>query len=345
MSSALPRADPITQLPIVILEPHNRCNCRCLMCDIWLRSSTQEVSSSDIEQWLEEWRSLGVSRVMLTGGEPLMHSHLWKMCESLRSAGIGITLLSTGILLKRDATRLVQYCDHVIVSLDGPREIHNRIRNLAGAYEKLAEGVAAVRTADSSVLISGRCTVQRANCRALAATVAAAHDLGLDRISFLAADVSSEAFNRPDGWDVERTESVSLREADLPLLVAELDALEDGCRADFASGYIEETPTKLRRRLYQHSAALLGRGDFHPVDCNAPWVSTFIESDGSVRPCFFQPPLGNLRETGSLREILNSDEAILWRRGLDMGRDEICRKCVCSLQFADSETSREGCRR
>ena len=339
---ALPRVDPITQLPIVILEPHNRCNCRCVMCDIWRLSTTQEISSSDIEQWLEEWRSLGVLRVMLTGGEPLMHSHLWKMCELLHAAGIGITLLSTGILLKRDAARLVQYCDDVIVSLDGPREIHDRIRNLPGAYQKLAEGVAAVGKADPSVRIAGRCTVQRDNYRALRATVAAGHELGLDRVSFLAADVSSDAFNRPEGWDADRTQSVALRETDLPLLAAELDVLEQECQADFAGGYIEENPEKLRRRLYQYYAALLGEGDFHPVDCNAPWVSAFIESDGQVRPCFFQPPLGNLRQAGSLRAVLNSDEAIRWRQGLDTRRDEICRKCVCSLQFSGTASGREA---
>ena len=91
-----------------------------------------------------------------------------------------------------------------MVSLDGPREIHDLIRNLAGAYDKLAAGVAAVRAAGPEVALSGRCTVQRANHRDLRATVRAAHEIGLDRISFLAADVSSEAFNRPGGWEHER---------------------------------------------------------------------------------------------------------------------------------------------
>ncbi len=52
-----------------------------------------------------------------------MHSDFWTLCEILQAAEIGITVLSTGILLKRDAERLVHYCDDVIVSLDGPREV------------------------------------------------------------------------------------------------------------------------------------------------------------------------------------------------------------------------------
>src|SRR5207247_489552 len=115
-----------------------------------------------------------------------------------------------------------------------------------------------------------RCTVQRDNFRFLRATVAAAHAIGLDRISFLAADVTSEAFNRPGGWDGERIAQVALEAADLPALAAEIDALEREHADDFASGYIAEPPPKLRRRLLQYYAALSGRGDFAPNDCNAP---------------------------------------------------------------------------
>lgn len=324
-------SDPITELPIVILYPHSRCNCRCVMCDIWQVTTKREISPADLGGWLPEWRRLGVRRVVLSGGEPLMHSTLWDLCGPLQEAGIGITLLSTGLLLKRHAADVVRFCDDVVVSLDGPREVHNRIRNVPRAYEKLAEGVGAVRAAGPTVRISGRCTVQRANYQSLRATVAAAREIGLDRISFLAVDVSSEAFNRPDGWPTERAAVVALSESDPALLAAELDALEAERAVDFANGFIAESPVKLRRRLQQYFAALLGHGAFHPNDCNAPWVSTVIETDGTVRPCFFQPALGNVHAAGSLQAVLNSPEALRWRRGLDTHRDAICRKCVCSL--------------
>ena len=331
----LPRRDPITRLPILILFPHSRCNCRCLMCDIWRVTTRDELSAADIAGWLEEWRGLGVRRVVLSGGEALLHAHLWELCDHLRAVGIGITILSTGLLLRRHAAELVRRCDDVVVSLDGPRPVHDQIRNIPRAYERLAEGVAAVKRADARVLVTGRCTVQHDNFRSLRATVAAAHELGLDRISFLAADVSSEAFNRPGGWDTDRVAQVALEPDDLPLLAAELDALESECAADFADGYIAESPLKLRRRLYQYYAALLGQGDFFPNDCNAPWVSSVIESDGTVRPCFFQPPLGNIYQSGSLDAILNSPEALAWRQGLDTHRDAICRRCVCTLSLRD----------
>lgn len=330
-ATVLPRLDPIARLPILILYPHSRCNCRCLMCDIWRDRGREEISATDVAGWLAEWRTLGVQRVVLSGGEALLHSHLWDLCALLQDAGIGITVLTTGLLLARDAGKLASCCDDVVVSLDGPREVHDRIRNVPRAFDRLAEGVAALRAAGGGVAISGRCTVQRANFRELRATVAAARSLGLDRLSFLAADVSSEAFNRPGGWNPGRASEVALDRDDLPILAVELDALAVDC----TDGFLAESPAKLRRRLLQHFTALLGEGDFAPVECNAPWVSAVVEADGTVRPCFFQPPLGNLRKEGSLDAILNSPAALAWRQGLDTRTDPVCRRCVCSLALRE----------
>lgn len=338
----VPRRDPITRLPIVMLAPHSRCNCRCVMCDIWRITQKEEIAPDDLARWLPEWRALGVERVVLTGGEPLMHSDVWALCGALAAAGIGITILSTGLLLGRHAARLVRYCDDVVVSLDGPREVHDRIRSVPRAFDRLAQGVRAVKAADPAVRVTARCTVQRANFRHLRETVAAARGLGLDGVSFLAADVSTEAFNRPGGWDAERAASVAVPAAELPALAQELAAMEVECRDDFAAGFIAENPAKLQRRLYEYFAALAGAAEFPPVTCNAPWVSAVIETDGTVRPCFFQPPLGNLREAGSLDAVLNAPAAVAWRQGLDMRRDAICRRCVCSLALREAPAAATG---
>jgi MoaA/NifB/PqqE/SkfB family radical SAM enzyme len=306
------------------------------MCDIWRATTRDELAAADVARWLAEWQQLGVRRVVLSGGEALMHSRLWELCAHLREAGMGITLLSTGLLLTRHAAQVVTFCDDVIVSLDGPATVHNEIRNIPRAYEKLAAGVAAVKAADPRVTVSGRCTVQRANYRHLRAVVTAAHELGLDRISFLAADVSTDAFNRPLGWDDERVVQVALAAEDLPVLAQELDLLAAEFAADFAAGYVAEAPGKLRRRLLHYYTALAGQGEFPPVSCNAPWVSTVIEADGTVRPCFFQPPLGNIYQAPDLTSLLNAPAAVAWRQGLDTQRDAICRKCVCTLSLREA---------
>jgi Fe-coproporphyrin III synthase len=342
LAPPLPRVDPIAQLPILILYPHSRCNCRCLMCDIWRATSEDEIAPEALAGWLDEWLGLGVRRVVLSGGEALMHRQLGALCAHLRGAGIGISILSTGLLLARHAALVAEHCDDLVVSLDGPPATHDEIRNLPAAFAKLAKGIAAVRAQSAicnlqpALAITARCTIQRANFRHMRAVVRTAHELGVDRISFLAADVDSDAFNRPGGWEAERAAQVALSADELPELAAELEALEREHAADFASGFIAEPPAKLRRRIWQHFAALNGQADFAPLQCNAPWVSSVIEADGTVRPCFFQPPLGNIYRDGGLAAVINAPHAIAWRQQLDIASDPICRRCVCSLNLREA---------
>ncbi len=306
------------------------------MCDIWRSDARDQLAPDEIAHRLTEWRTLGVERVLLSGGEPLMHPRLWELCAHLRAAGIGISLLSTGLLLKRHASELVQYCDDLVVSLDGPPATHDAIRRVPRAFERLAQGVHAVadaaRLRGTTIRISARCTVQRQNYQQLRATVRAAQSLPLQHVSFLAVDVSSSAFNHQSiELESVRGEGIALETDDLPKLAHELDRLEQDQAAEFRSGFIAESPSRLRQRLYRYFAAMLGQAPFPPNRCNAPWVSAVIEADGTVKPCFFQPALGKLTPSDSLLSILNSPAARDWRAGLNVDRDRICQRCVCTL--------------
>src|SRR5438045_5969280 len=167
----------IHSLPQLILMPHSRCNCRCLMCDIWQANAMKrELSREDLLKQMPSLRKLHVQRVVLSGGEALMHQNLWLLCELLRelNPNLQITLLSTGLLLKTFAADIVRWCDEVIVSIDGSREIHNAIRRVPRAFERMAEGIAALRDQRPGYPVSARCVLQRTNFHHLPNIIAAA---------------------------------------------------------------------------------------------------------------------------------------------------------------------------
>jgi Fe-coproporphyrin III synthase len=306
------------------------------MCDIWRATGKSEIGVGEIDGWAEEWLRLGVRRLALSGGEALMHQDIEGLCRALHARGIGVTVMTTGLLLERHAGWLPRYVDDVIVSLDGPERVHNAIRNVPSAFERLKRGIAGLRSEGPQVAISGRCVVQRSNYRHLVETVGAAREIGLQRISFLAADVSSEAFNRPGGWDDDRSSSVALGVEDLSPLEYELGRMESECAAEFAEGFISESPAKLRARLLDYFRAVNGISEFPALRCNAPWVSCVIEADATVRPCFFQPAYGSLRGAEGLDSVLNSPDAIAFRQRLDVRTDPICKRCVCTLALQDA---------
>ena len=308
----------ISRLPVLVINPHSFCNCRCTMCEIWKRQIAEEISPEQFDRMLPDIAALGVEWVVFSGGEPLLDRDLFRKARVLRRQGIRTTLLSSGLLVAKYGPQIVAEFNDLIVSLDGPPEIHDEIRGVRKAFELLAEGVRAIHALAADFPVSGRCTVQRRNCGDLKRTAESARLLGLKSISFLAADLHSEAFNREAGRD-----DAALRESDLGVLDAELSALES------YGDFVVDSQEKLRRIAYHFRASLRLCTPQAPP-CNAPWVSAVVEADGSVRPCFFHNSVGRLNGTG-LAGILNGPEAVSFRSRLKIDENPVCQRCVCSL--------------
>jgi MoaA/NifB/PqqE/SkfB family radical SAM enzyme len=321
-------------MPILMLNVHENCNCRCLMCDIWKRPAGSELDPERMARHSNSLRTLGVRQVVLTGGEPLLHSRLEELCALLKECDVRITLLTTGLLLAKRAESVARWVDEVIVSLDGPQEVHDGIRRVKRGFDLIRMGVAAVRHHRPDIPIHARSTVQRANFLRLRDTVTEAKQVGFDSISFLAVDVSSHAFNRELIWPGGRQSEVTLTKAECAALEGEIELLIEQYHDEITGRYIVERPEKLRR-IARHFRVQLGELPPEAPACNAPWFSAVIEVDGSVRPCFFHRKIGSV-ETEMLEEAINSAEAVQFRRTLNVARDPTCQRCVCSLHYKEA---------
>lgn len=327
------RTNKIYTLPIVILMPHSPCNCRCVMCDIWKdNNNIKQLEETDIEKLLSSLKTFRTKLVVMSGGEALMHPNFFRLCDILHSRKIKITILSTGLLLKKYAEEIIAKTNEVIVSLDGSQVVHDKIRNIPDAFKKLKDGVAELKNLNKDYRVTARCVVQKANFNDLPNIVDTAHEIELDQISFLSADVSTDAFNRPDLWEDDKINEVRLSRDELDQFQEIIENLINTHTKDFKNGFIAESPDKLRR-FYNYYAAFYGLCDFPTVTCNAPWVSTVIEADGTVRPCFFHKKIGNIKNQ-DLVDILNSEDTITFRNNLDIKTNSICKKCVCSLNLS-----------
>jgi MoaA/NifB/PqqE/SkfB family radical SAM enzyme len=312
----------IESLPILLIDAHSRCNCRCVMCDIWKTGEHREFTLAQLESQMEAIERLQVRWVVFTGGEPLMHSNLFALAGLLRERGIRVTILSTGLLFERYAREIALHIDDVIVSLDGPPEIHDRIRRVPGGFERISAGIRAIHAERPDFRIGARCTVQKANHAALVDAVHAAKRMELSSISFLAADVTSTAFNRADPWGAPR-------QAEIALTLDEVAVLEQQIGKLTEDPFVIDRPQHLER-IARHFRAHLGAEPFEAPRCNAPWVSAVMGVDGSLRPCFFHPPVGSTA-AHSLDDALNAPRAHDFRASLNIVNNPICQRCVCSL--------------
>jgi len=302
------------------------------MCDIWKdNKNLKQLTEHDVRDLLVSLKKLGTQRVVMSGGEALLNPNFFKLCEILKRAKIKVSLLTTGLSIKATAGGLLKWVDDLVVSLDGDEPTHDAIRNVPHAFEKLKDGVQYMKLLNPKYRITARTVIHRQNFRNWPNIINAAKAMGIDQISFLPADVDSHAFNRQTAWAEPKQHEILLGENELPEL-EEIVARIISNTANFDSRFIAESAQRIQD-IYLYYAAFYGHNPFPYKKCNAPWVSTVIEADGSVKPCFFHEAVGNIRQN-TLTEILNGDKAMQFRRNLNMGGDDTCLKCVCTLNLS-----------
>ena len=326
------QTDRISALPIVILMPHSACNCKCVMCDIWKdNKNLRQLHPDDVQKLISSLRKLETREVVMSGGEALLNPNFFILCRILKKENIKVTLLSTGLLLKKHATDLIENVNEIIVSLDGDEQTHDAIRNIPGAYNKLKEGIHFIKSMVPQYRISGRTVIHQLNFRKWLNIIDSAKEIGLNSISFLPADVSSHAFNREQLWDASRQGEIMLRPEDLPGMKTIIEQMASAYKNDFERKFIAESEEKIMN-IYRYYAAFYQLNPFPYKKCNAPWVSAVIEADGNVRPCFFHPVMGNIHDD-TLSGIVNNSRSLAFRKSLDIGTNDICVRCVCSLNL------------
>ena len=238
------QTDKISALPVVILMPHSACNCRCVMCDIWKdNKNLKQLTEQDITALLDSFKKFGTQQVVMSGGEALLNPNFFRFCEIVRKENINVTLLTTGLSLKNHAEQIIDCVNDIIVSLDGDQPTHDMIRNIPGAFDKLKDGIEAIRSLDPNYKITGRTVIHRLNFINWISIINAAKELKLNQISFLPADVSSHAFNRQTAWSEPKQNEILIAENELPVLKEVVDKVIKIAEAN--PGLIAESSEKL----------------------------------------------------------------------------------------------------
>ena len=322
-AEAFEAGSSLRRLPLVTLYLTERCNSRCVTCDYW-RHGRVDMSLAAVRALLPSLAQLKTRVALLSGGEPLLNPEWSAIAELLRENGLKLWLLTSGLSLAKHARRASQLFDAITVSLDGTqRATYVAIRGL-DAFDKVCEGIRAV--ADEGTPVNVRVTLQRANYRELPDFIGLTRRLGARQVSFLAVDVANpHAFGRTDDFRADLT----LRPEDLPVLDQILESMEQAHAPEFRSGFIAESPGKLRR-IRQYFAAVQGGAAYPPVRCNAPEFSAVVDAKGSVHPCFFISGPSKL-SSASLDGALNGEAMRSLREAIRGGERAECATCVCSM--------------
>ncbi|MDP7422918.1 MAG: radical SAM protein [bacterium] len=117
----------------VMVSVTNRCPSNCSYCQIPQRKQ-REMTTDEITSMIDELAQNGCARIGFWGGEPLLRDDIGDIVSRAKKRGLYVTMDTNGYLV-RDTLDIVKRLDHLVISLDGPENIHDTNRE-PGSFEK-----------------------------------------------------------------------------------------------------------------------------------------------------------------------------------------------------------------
>ncbi len=124
---------PEPSLRYLELQITDACNIKCKHCYIG-DTPRQEISPRQVHGVLKEFEEMQGLRVMITGGEPLLHRKFEEINEMLPGFFIRKVLFTNGLLLKKDNLKGLKV-DEIQISIDGLEHAHDALRG-GGTYSR-----------------------------------------------------------------------------------------------------------------------------------------------------------------------------------------------------------------
>jgi radical SAM protein with 4Fe4S-binding SPASM domain len=135
----LPVQNPcIPSLRYLELNITDRCNLQCSHC--YLEASRRgDMRLVLLTKVMEDFARINGLRLLVTGGEPLLHEEFWQVNERVREYPFRSVLLSNGTIITKEVAKKLKFHE-VQVSLDGWRESHDRLRG-EGNFKRTLRGI------------------------------------------------------------------------------------------------------------------------------------------------------------------------------------------------------------
>jgi radical SAM protein with 4Fe4S-binding SPASM domain len=129
---------PEPSLRYLELQITNKCNLRCRHCFIGDRD-IEELSVDQIRAILTEFEQMQGLRVLITGGEPLLHRKFEDFNVILPQYAFRKVLFTNGLLLSEERLRKLTV-DEIQISIDGLEDAHDSLRG-RGTFRMAMEAV------------------------------------------------------------------------------------------------------------------------------------------------------------------------------------------------------------
>jgi len=318
---------PVAKIPSgpqnVSLMITRRCNLHCLHCSAapeqFLRD---DMTTKEILHVVEELAACQVFRVIVTGGEPLLHPDFFTIVNAIARQPIRMQINTNGTLVTPETIRRLQALPRrprVLVSLDGiTAPTYDRVRG-PGRFEHMRRGIRLL--IEGGFHVAPFAVISRVNFRELPAIAEFAHSLGTGSIKIVEPVACGRAPQHAAEMALKAEELPELLE--LVLLVdKQHPGLLNGGWLEMARFYCEFRDGKVPNPGGNHRVF---------TNCGAGWLQVAVACDGTVTPCELAHTYrcGNVRDQSFLEIWRNSPalKALCECRGMPLKQVRGCETC------------------
>jgi len=314
-------APPVHALSLAIAQ---KCNLGCTYCYAQqgefggaAQNMTRQAAEQAVDLLVNGAAPGARLNLAFLGGEPLANRALLqettrraRTLADQRGVTLGFSITTNGTLLtEEDAAFFETFGFAVTVSLDGPREVHDRLRPFKsgqGSFDRIMRNVAPLLARQRRMQVTARVTVTPQNL-ALRATLDQLVDAGFHSVGF-------SPLLRSPGGDAE------LARHDLELMLGEMI----DCGREFERRTRAGEPYPFANML--NALREIERGTHRPYPCGAGAGYLGVSADGGLAAChrFVGDPEGAM---GSLQQGIDGDRRATWLRERHVHRQEPCQGC------------------
>ena len=273
----------------------SECNFRCKHCYVSAgKKLPDELTHKETLSLVDEFKRMGIFRLLIAGGEPLMRTDIFNILKRVADYEIPAVMNTNGYLIdEKTAQKLSRYeLDLVTISLDGsvPRT-HENFRGAKGAFKKAVDALDFLR--DYNIKTSVGCVLHRANYTEIPGIIdlcikKEVQLINIMRIVPVGRATTSEEFSLT--FNMHR-ELIHYFEKNYDELHYKITIL--------SNNPILNTWLKIRQAKNK---------DVKGHYCQAGGLSGYIQANGDVMPCgYFPVVLGNIRNS-SLKKIWTSSK-------------------------------------
>ncbi len=289
----------IEQFPLVLmLEPTHLCNLSCSGCGR-IREYADTLSlEMSLDECLGSVDECPAPVVTITGGEPLLYSHVYDLIEGVLARKKHIYFCTNGILLEESLPRMRPHPNFTLnIHMDGMEATHNRILEHSDAFAIALSGIRAAKKAGFRVWTN--------------TTIFNETDLReIDELFTTLADIGVDGFLVAPGFDYEAVgEKLFLERREIERKFRDVFEMSKRHR-------ILSTPMYLRFLM----------GD-KKLECT-PWGNPTRNPMGWKAPCYL---ITDTHYT-TYREMMEKTQ---WEK-YGVGKDERCAQCMMHCGFEPS---------